>query len=303
MGARIEEQDLELSMAMDPESFAAKAMNPKKRKPDPETEGEGISRHPTAKRKPDGATETPMASASASPSASQEPPTAEMETPSESHSRSASGITEPPRARPTHTPKTPGDGTDEERQEEALVTATAVENDLDRLPLEVMSPEEQLLTGDPNQDIEQLDYHMCPEIVSAREHVDPVIRQLMTALSAKKSTEEEDDFLMKFIPTCFDDTYDSLMEREIPLDEDIQSALGVAVESFPRLLPQVFNIYRRAVKRMFARQAEQRRQSLEEEEASQETQKGEQHPRVYSESARRKNTRRALGCGSQNNSH
>ena len=49
---------------------------------------------------------------------------------------------------------------------------------------------------------------------------------------------------------AFDDTYGNLMERTIPLmertiplDEDIQSALGVAVESFPRLLPQVFNIY------------------------------------------------------------
>ena len=227
-------------MAMDPESFAAKAMNPKKRKPDPETEGEGISRHPTAKRKPDGATETPMASASASPSASQEPPTAEMETPSESHSRSASGIVETPRARPTHTPKTPGDGTDEERQEEALVMAAAVENELDRLPINIMSPEEQLITGDPNQDIGLLVYHLCPEIVSAREHVDPVIRQLMTSLSTKKSTEEEDEFMREFIPTCFDDTYDNLMERTIPLDEDIQLALGMAVESFPRLLPQVF---------------------------------------------------------------
>ena len=144
-----------------------------------------------------------MASASASPSASQEPPTTEMETPTESHSRSASGILEPPRARPTHTPKTSGDGTDEERQEEALVMAAAVENELDRLPLEVMSPEEQLITGDPDQDIELLVYHLCPEIVSAREHVEPVIRQLMTALSTKKSTEEEDEFLMEFIPTCF----------------------------------------------------------------------------------------------------
>ena len=88
----LEEQDLEMSMAMDPESFAAKALNPKKRKPDPETEGEGISRHPTAKRKPEGATETPLASVSASPSASHEPPTTEMGTPSEPHSRSTSGI-------------------------------------------------------------------------------------------------------------------------------------------------------------------------------------------------------------------
>ena len=48
---------------------AAKAMNPKKRKPDPETEREGISSHP-AKRKPEGVTETPKASTSGSPSAS-----------------------------------------------------------------------------------------------------------------------------------------------------------------------------------------------------------------------------------------
>ena len=57
----IEGLELELCMAMDPESFAAKAMNPKKRKPDPETEGEGSSSHPAAKRIP-GVTETPKAS-------------------------------------------------------------------------------------------------------------------------------------------------------------------------------------------------------------------------------------------------
>ena len=43
----LEGLELELFMAMDPESFAAKAMNPKKRKPEPETDGEGITRHPT----------------------------------------------------------------------------------------------------------------------------------------------------------------------------------------------------------------------------------------------------------------
>ena len=68
----IEGLELELCMAMDPESFAAKAMNPKKRKPDPETEGEGSSSHPAAKRIP-GVTETPKASTSDSPSASQDP--------------------------------------------------------------------------------------------------------------------------------------------------------------------------------------------------------------------------------------
>ena len=141
--------ELELFMAMDPESFAAKAMNPKKRKPDPETEGEGITRHPTAKRKPDGTTETPMGSASASPSASQEPPTVELETPSESHSRSASGLFEPPHVRPTHTPISTGEGTDVERQEEVMVEAAAIEREVGELPLNIMTPEEQVIIGVP----------------------------------------------------------------------------------------------------------------------------------------------------------
>ena len=87
----IEGLELELCMAMDPESFAAKAMNPKKRKPDPETEGEGASTHPAAKRKPEGGIDTPKASTSASPSASQDPPPVDTETPSESRSVSAIG--------------------------------------------------------------------------------------------------------------------------------------------------------------------------------------------------------------------
>ena len=54
----LDELDLELSMAMDPESFVSKVLNPKKRKPDPETDGEGLPQHPAAKRKSDGASET-----------------------------------------------------------------------------------------------------------------------------------------------------------------------------------------------------------------------------------------------------
>ena len=109
---------------------------------------------------------------------------------------------------------------------------------------------------------------LCPEIVSVREHVDPIIRRLMTSLSTKNNTEEEDEFMQEFIPSCFDDTCDGLMDRDIPLDGDTQSTLGMAVESFPKLIPQVFDIYRKAAKRMFARQAEERRQSLEEVEAA-----------------------------------
>ena len=174
-------------------------------------------------------------------------------------------IPNPPRVRPTHTPKTPGDGTDEE-QVEALAMAANVENDLDRLPLNIMSPEEQLMTGDPDQDIELLIYHLCPQIVSVREYVDPIIRQLMDSLATRKNTEEDDEFMEEFIPTCFDATYDGLMEREIPLDDDTQLVLGMAVESFPKLLPQVFDIYRKAAKRMYARQEDLRQQNLQEQE-------------------------------------
>ena len=60
-------------MALDPESFAAKVLNPKKRKPDPETTGSGLPQNPTAKRKHDGSTETSRDSPSASASASQGP--------------------------------------------------------------------------------------------------------------------------------------------------------------------------------------------------------------------------------------
>ena len=176
----IEGLELELYMAMDPESFDAKAMNPKKRKPDPETEGEGLSSHPSAKRKPEGATETPKASTSASPSASQEPPTADLETPSESRSVSVSGVLEPPHARPSHTPVSTVEGTDVERQEEAVAQARIMEDDLDNASLDVMTPEEQLITGDPMKDIQTLIYHAHPELVSARELIDPVIEDYVT---------------------------------------------------------------------------------------------------------------------------
>ena len=142
----IEGLELELCMAMDPESFAAKAMNPKKRKPDPETEGEGSSSHPAAKRIP-GVTETPKASASDSPSVSQDPQPVDTETPSDTRSVSAIGAIEPPRVRPSHTPASTVEGTDVERQDEALTAASIMETDLDNASLDVMTPEEQMFTG------------------------------------------------------------------------------------------------------------------------------------------------------------
>ena len=113
-------------------------MNPKKRKPDPETEGEGSSSHPAAKRIP-GITETPKASTSDSPSASQDPQPVDTETPSDSRSVSAIGALEPPRARPSHTPASTVEGIDAERQEEAFAEADIMENELDNASLDVIT--------------------------------------------------------------------------------------------------------------------------------------------------------------------
>ena len=167
----IEGLELELYMAMDPESFAAKAMNPKKRKPDPEPESEGISSHPSAKRKPEGATETPKASTSASPSASQEPPTVDLETPSETQSLSASGALEPPRARPSHTPNSTVEGTEVERQDEVIAQARIMEDDLDNASLDVMTPEEQLISGKSTQGYSDIDISRTSSVdISPRIH-------------------------------------------------------------------------------------------------------------------------------------
>ena len=251
----IEGLELELYMAMDPESFAAKAMNPKKRKPDPETEGKGISSHPSAKREPEGAIETPKASTSASPSASQEPPTADLETPSESRSVSASGIFEPPHARPTHTtPVTTVEGTDVERQEEAVAQVRIMEDDLDNASLDVMTPEEQLITGDPIRDIQTMMYHADPELVSARELIDPVIEGFMSQLKPEDSIATEDQLLREFLPTCFDDTWEYLLNRIDPVEDDVQNSFGIAVEVFPQLLPRTFCTLRKIGKRRVARE-------------------------------------------------
>ena len=187
-----------------------------------------------------------------------------METPSESHSRSASGLLEPPHARPTHTPLSTGEGTDVERQEEVLVVATAVEREIDELPLEIMTPEEQLIVGVPERDIQSLLYLAYPEIVEAREYIDPIIRKFMSLVAPNATVEQEDRLMNEFTPTCFNETYDQLMNRMDPLDEDVQVALGLAVEAFPQLLPKAFKTYRSIGKRMHARQAEERRRIIEE---------------------------------------
>ena len=248
----IEGLELELCMAMDPESFAAKAMNPKKRKPDPEMDGEGSSSHPAAKRIP-GVAETPKASTTDSPSASQEPQPVDTETPSESRSVSAIGAIEPPRARPSHTPASTVEGTDAERQEESLAEAEVMENDLDNASLDVMTPEEQLTTGNPFEDMEILVYHTRPELVSARHLIDPVIREFMLQLRPGETVEQEDERMQNFLPKCFETTCEEVMNSIDPMEEDVQNAFGLAVEVFPQVLPKAFNTLRKILRRMGAR--------------------------------------------------
>ena len=261
----IEGLELELCMAMDPESFAAKAMNPKKRKPDPETEGEGISTHPAAKRKPDGGNETPKASTSASPSASQDPQPVDTETPSESRSVSAIGVIEPPRVRPSHTPVSTVEGTDAERQDEAVAQVNIMETDLDNAPLDVMTPEEQLISGNPVRDIQTLIYHAHPGLVSVRELIDPVIANVISQLKPQDSIETEDRLLREFLPNCFEDTWEYLFNSADPIDDEVQNSFGLAVEVFPQLMPRAFSTLRKIFKSMAARE-EAVSQPIEEEE-------------------------------------
>ena len=244
-------------------------MNPKKRKPDPETEGEGISPHPSAKRKPEGATETPKASTSASPSASQEPPTVDLETPSETQSLSASGVFEPPRARPSHTPISTAEGTDVERQDEAIVQARIMEDDLDNASLDVVTPEEQLISGDPLRDIQTLIYHVHPALISARELIDPVIEGFMSQLKPEYSIETEDEMMREFLPTCFDETWEYLLNKIDPVEDEVQNSFGMAVEAFPQLLPRAFSTLRKIGRRMEARNVAAS-QPIQEEEAEDE---------------------------------
>ena len=69
-----------------------------------------------------------------------------------------------------------------------------------------MTPEENLITGNPFDDIETLVYHTHPGLISARHLIDPVIRQFMLSLKEGESVEEEDKRLKKFLPKCFEAT-------------------------------------------------------------------------------------------------
>ena len=80
---------------------------------------------------------------------------------------STSGIvTEVPHARPTHTPISTREGADVERQEEASPGATTEQMAAPVLPQDEISPEEQVIIGDPARDIEALLYLEFPELMT-----------------------------------------------------------------------------------------------------------------------------------------
>ena len=177
----------------------------------------------------------------------------DTETPSETISVTAIGAMEPPHVRQSHTPASTVEGTDVERQEEVLAEANVMETDLDNASLDILTPEEKLITGNPFEDIQTLIYHACPGLVSARHLIDPVIWQFMSGLKVGESVEEEDRRIQKFLPKCFEATCDELMNSIDPIDEEIQNSFGLAVEVFPQLLPKTFNTLRKILKRMAAR--------------------------------------------------
>ena len=58
--------------------------------------------------------------------------------------------------------------------------------------------------------------------------------------------------MRKFLPTCFDETLEHLLNQIEPVDEEIQNSFGLAVEVFPRLLPRAFSTLRKIGKRLEA---------------------------------------------------
>ena len=190
----------------------------------------------------------------------------DTETPSDTRSVSAIGALEPPRVRPSHTPASTVEGTDAERQEEALAEASIMETDLDNASLEVLTPEERLITGNPYDNIQILIYHMHPGLVSARHLIDPVIWRFMSGLKEGESVEQEDRQMQEFLPKCFEATCDDLMNSIESVDDEVQNAFGLAVEAFPQLLPKAFTTLRKILKRMTARYRLANPQWEEEEE-------------------------------------
>ena len=148
-----------------------------------------------------------------------------------------------------------------------------MESDLDSAPLDVLTPEEQLISGNPVRDIQTLMYHAQPGLVSARDLIDPVIVNFMSQLREGDSVETEDRRLREFLPNCFEETWDQLLNSVDPIDDEIQNSFGLAVEVFPQLIPRAFTTLRKILKRMAARE-EAASQPIEEEEEDQESYSG-----------------------------
>ena len=61
-------------------------------------------------------------------------------------------------------------------QEEAPTEVDLIEHELDNASLDVMTPIEQMITGNPFEDIETLINQVQPGLMTARHLIDPVIR-------------------------------------------------------------------------------------------------------------------------------
>ena len=84
--------------------------------------------------------------------------------------------------------------------------------------------------------------------------IDPVISNFMSQLREGDSVEDEDRLLQAFLPNCFEDTWEELINSVEPIDDEIQNSFGIAVEAFPRLTPKAFRTLRKILRRMAARE-------------------------------------------------
>ena len=88
----------------------------------------------------------------------------------------------------------------------------------------------------------------------------------MSQLKPGDSIETEDEMMRKFLPTCFDETLEHLLNQIEPVDDEVQNSFGMAVETFPQLLPRAFSTLRKIGRRMEARNVAASQPIQEEEE-------------------------------------
>ena len=90
--------------------------------------------------------------------------------------------------------------------------------------------------------------------MTAQEFISPVMTEFVDKMGPADSIEEEDEEMTKFASSCFNETYEQLVNRMEPIDEGVERALGSANDAFPYLLPRVFNKYRDICRQMADRQ-------------------------------------------------